>query len=261
MSGLTPRALLCDLMDELDAKDGLSRNARAQRAFERRRLGTSLDDAVFQRACSAQAKAVDPAPNFIGPMSLQDCLEAAWAEPVNPWLVKPSPEKPMKESDYNNMMSAQNAANRIRAYREPRVKPAAADLPPIDTSTTAGKIAVMKAYERGERIESTPRNPRDHAYGLWTPVTGMAWNWGLQDYRIAPPPAPRSALKIAQDYNRNVPPTGGEADTNLRGLLQSFTAMPVLYIHGSGSQANIDWTKTDSRPLTPGRYRLVRDDE
>lgn len=130
----------------------------------------------------------------------------------------------------------------------------------IDTSTTAGKIAVMQAYERGERIESTPRNPRDHAYGLWTPVTGMAWNWGLQDYRIAPPTAPRSALKIAQDYNRNVPPTGGEADTNLRGLLQSFTAMPVLYIHGSGSQANIDWTRTDSRNLTPGRYRLVRDD-
>lgn len=87
-----------------------------------------------------------------------------------------------------------------------------------------------------------------------------AWNWGLHDYRIAPP-APRSALEAARSRMKSVLADEATAgDIQLSLLVREIDSSPILHIHGSGSQANIDWTKTDSGPLTPGRYRLVRDE-
>lgn len=290
MSNLTPRALLCDLMDELDAKDGLSRNARALRAFERRRLGTPLEDAVFQRVCAAQphvpAKvqtwAVDPAPQADdSPGNIY--LEALLSEPVSPWVVsavntlmfdwpdaaagKPSPEKPMRESDYNNMMSAKHAENTKRAGRVPRVAPAD-DLTPIDTSTTAGKIAVMQAHAAGQCCE---RASKMWAANLatWCKLGQGAidWNWEEYNYRIAtPPPAerkPRTELEAARGRLKQHPQeVDSDSDAGfLLSLVLEIDASPLVTVSGAGSQANIDWRKTDSRQLTPGRYRLVRDDQ
>lgn len=49
-------------------------------------------------------------------------------------------------------------------------------------STTAEKIEVMQAYERGEKIESSTPS------GIWVPVGSPCWNWYAFDYRIAPKP-------------------------------------------------------------------------
>lgn len=51
----------------------------------------------------------------------------------------------------------------------------------IDTSTTAGKIAVMQAYEDGQLIQSNHDDPN----GWFTPL-GISWNWVNHDYRIKP---------------------------------------------------------------------------
>ena len=130
----------------------------------------------------------------------------------------------------------------------------------IDTSTTAGKIAVMQAYERGERIEM---NDRDHR-GSWDEMRKLDgepdWRWSVLDYRIAPPPAPRTALQAARKHRSAWKGAHNPDSLHLEPLLREIDSSPVLHIHGSGSHANIDWTKTDSGPLTPGRYRLVRDD-
>jgi len=56
----------------------------------------------------------------------------------------------------------------------------------IDTSTTGGKIAVMSAFERGEKIECAYRTTR--AQPSWTPSDlAPGWNWQAYDYRIADP--------------------------------------------------------------------------
>ena len=121
-------------------------------------------------------------------------------------------------------------------------------LDPIDTSTTAGKVAVMQA---AERIESTPLNPRDHAYGLWAPVSG----WGLQDYRIAPPPA-RTALQRARTVAREVVASSArEGDVALCRLVTEIGSSELIYVHH-----NHPIYTESGQPVTPGRYRLVRDD-
>ena len=129
-----------------------------------------------------------------------------------------------------------------------------------DTSTTAGKIAVMQAHERGERVEARVRKS---AMPNWYQVDAgeLVWDWKFSDYRIAPPTAPRSALHNARSRMKSVLADEATAgDVQLAILVREIDSSPILHIHGSGSQANIDWTKTDSGPLTPGRYRLVRDD-
>lgn len=136
---------------------------------------------------------------------------------------------------------------------------------PIDTSTTAGKIAVMQAYERGEAVISRYRKNSPDSWGVATTkdneVHRYYWNWKDYDYRIAPPPAPRSALQNARSRMKSVLADEASAgDVQLEILVREIDSAPILHIHGSGSQANIDWIKTDSGPLTPGRYRLVRDD-
>jgi len=140
----------------------------------------------------------------------------------------------------------------------------------IDTYTTAGKIAVMQAAERGERIESTPRNPRDHAFGLWSTVTDMAWNWGLQDYRIAPPPAPMTALQRARERTMVViVDEATPGDVQLAMLVREVDSSPLVIISmrtvGLGDEASpyptiVHLVDGDPKAMQPGRYRLVRDD-
>ena len=130
-----------------------------------------------------------------------------------------------------------------------------------DTSTTAGKIAVMQAHKRGERVEVRVRKS---AMPNWYQVDAgeLVWDWKFSDYRIAPPTAPRSALQNARSRMKLVLADEATAgDVQLAILVREIDSSPILHIHGSGSHANIDWTKTDSGPLTPGRYRLVRDDD
>ena len=123
-----------------------------------------------------------------------------------------------------------------------------------DTSTTAGKVAVMQA---AERIESTPLNPRDHAYGLWTPVTGMAWNWGLQDYRIAPPTERRTALQSARDLRSRITVVNSaSAEGIICRLLTDIDHAPVVEV----LERRISWDAADLSALPKGRYRLVRDE-
>jgi hypothetical protein len=51
----------------------------------------------------------------------------------------------------------------------------------IDTNTTEGKIAVMEAFARGEKIETTY-----HGNVLWWTNDTPDWSWGSCDYRIKP---------------------------------------------------------------------------
>ncbi len=122
---------------------------------------------------------------------------------------------------------------------------------PIDTSTTAGKIAVMQAYDRGEAVQakvagrnywSLPRKRSDTG-------DGPCWDWTLYDYRIAPPEPTGTALDAAREYMRDTPPTGDTADQKLRDLVKYIRSCPVDEIRG-----------TIGLSVQPGRYRLVRDE-
>lgn len=52
----------------------------------------------------------------------------------------------------------------------------------IDPSTTAGKIAVMKAFDSGEWCEWQPQEGGDE----WRIVDIPSWNWDEINYRIKP---------------------------------------------------------------------------
>lgn len=56
-----------------------------------------------------------------------------------------------------------------------------------DTSTTRGKIEVMEAAEKGEKIEVARRECGDLR---WTQDESPTWNWSMWEYRIAPKPSP-----------------------------------------------------------------------
>lgn len=65
----------------------------------------------------------------------------------------------------------------------------------IDTSTTAGKIQVMSAFERGEKIEFRERT-LDSTWELGQNQI-FEWNWSKYDYRIADPYAELKAAHAA----------------------------------------------------------------
>ena len=125
----------------------------------------------------------------------------------------------------------------------------------IDTSTTAGKIAVMQAHERGERVEA---RVRQSTMPNWYQVDAgeLVWDWKCSDYRIAPPPAPRTALQRARERTRAVlVDEATTGDVQLAMLVREIDVAPTVWF---GS------TLLDKCGIVghaPGRYRLVRDDQ
>ncbi len=126
-----------------------------------------------------------------------------------------------------------------------------------DTSTTAGKIAVMQAYERGEPCEWRPR-PLVGPYIDWQPVVQQPqWNWCNTDYRIAPPPAPRTALQAARECRSRMTTVDVTSPAGrLCSLLTDIDCAPVVEV----LERRISWGASDLSALPKGRYRLVRDD-
>lgn len=63
----------------------------------------------------------------------------------------------------------------------------------VDTSTTAGKIAVMAHSDSGGRVEMAFRSDiKAGRTDVWQPISAPGWMWGECIYRIAPePPAPK----------------------------------------------------------------------
>lgn len=66
-----------------------------------------------------------------------------------------------------------------------QVSPTPAPTPTPDTSTLAGKIAVMQAALEGRAIDSRTKGCGLYA---WLPCRRPSWNWSELDFRIAPPP-------------------------------------------------------------------------
>jgi hypothetical protein len=54
----------------------------------------------------------------------------------------------------------------------------------IDTATTAGKIAIMQAYERGEEIQCSIG--RSGHWDTWIIDSPPSWDWKTNAYRIKP---------------------------------------------------------------------------
>lgn len=125
-----------------------------------------------------------------------------------------------------------------------------------DTSTTAGKIAVMQAHERGEKIECKLRNGA--LIGWFSADAGeLVWDWKNVDYRIAPPPVARTALQRARACRSGMTIVNSESpDGILCCLLADIDYAPVVEV----LERRISWDAADLSALPKGRYRLVRDD-
>lgn len=134
-------------------------------------------------------------------------------------------------------------------------------LSPIDTSTTAGKIAVMRAYERGEAVISRYRKNSPDSWGVATTkdneVHRYYWNWKDYDYRIAPPPVARTALQRARACRSGMTIVNSESPGGiLCCLLTDIDYSPVVEV----LERRISWDAADLSALPKGRYRLLRDD-
>lgn len=134
---------------------------------------------------------------------------------------------------------------------------------PIDTSTTAGRIAVMQAWVRDWR--SVECIDKQKLGDKWEPVQDEspemigepAWNWDRYDYRIAPPPAPRSALQAARECRSGMTTVDvTSAAGRLCSLLSEIDYSPVVEV----LERRISWDAADLSALPKGRYRLLRDD-
>lgn len=128
----------------------------------------------------------------------------------------------------------------------------------IDTSTTAGRIAVMQAWEEGRDIEVAVLggdSPWRKAHGGLNNLPNGEWDWKTYDYRIAPPPPVKTALQAAHEYLKKNPdmPDSNTASKALMDLLVFVDSSPTVTITEQG----IRWSVN----MKPGRYRLVRDDE
>lgn len=130
----------------------------------------------------------------------------------------------------------------------------------IDTSTTAGRIAVMQAWLKDWRsIECLDK----HKIGdRWEPVQGgppseigePMWNRDRYDYRIAPPPAQRSALQNARDVIRHRPAAHNPDSLAMMALVSEIDIAPAVWF---GEALLYQCGITGA---APGRYRLLRDD-
>lgn len=74
----------------------------------------------------------------------------------------------------------------------------------IDTSTTAGKIAVMQHYEDGGYIQARFRDSDDGRWSIpeskFTRSEDMPWDWRSLDFRIKP--RPREFTLLIDDSGR-----------------------------------------------------------
>lgn len=128
----------------------------------------------------------------------------------------------------------------------------------IDTATTAGKVAVMQAFVRGERIEMNDFAHRGTWDELRTSDGEPDWRWNSLDYRIATPVPTRTALSEARERVSE----GGDLETIVgrKSLLQR-----VVEEIDSCKTVDIAWKGEghyhfQHNGITPGRYRLVRDE-
>ena len=124
-----------------------------------------------------------------------------------------------------------------------------------DTSTTAGKIAVMQqAHDDGRNVQYRFR----HKEMDWEFVCGRPlWDWDTTDYRIAPPPVERTALQRARDLRSRLDVVDpAAADGILCCLLADIDYAPVVEV----LERRISWDAADLSALPKGRYRLLRDD-
>ncbi len=129
----------------------------------------------------------------------------------------------------------------------------------IDTSTTAGKIAVMQAHASDWRtVECRKRHGTDD----WSPLTEgtplpgdePAWNWRDYDYRIAPPAPPVTALMRARSVAARIGNSLDEGWIALGNVVREIDRAPTVWFGVPLlDQCGIVGAK-------PGRYRLVRDD-
>lgn len=127
----------------------------------------------------------------------------------------------------------------------------------IDTSTTAGRIAVMQAWDRGEDIEVAVRSPGcpwRKAYGGVNNIPNGDWDWKAYDYRIAQPPAQRSALQNARDVIRHRPAAHNPDSLAMMALVSEIDIAPAVWF---GEALLYQCGITGA---APGRYRLLRDD-
>ena len=125
---------------------------------------------------------------------------------------------------------------------------------PIDTSTTAGKIAVMQAHERGERIECTVKSMFEKVWGAAATPT---WDWNKMDYRVAEAVAEPSALCIAREQCASLVMTVSVREL-LCSLVREIDASYSITI--AAGPYGADAAASFMRKLAPGRYRLLRDD-
>lgn len=93
----------------------------------------------------------------------------------------------------------------------------------IDTSTTAGKIAVMQAYERGEEIEWRPSECIGHPWQS-PPCSGPAWGWSNTDYRIKP----REPREFLIRHNPKTGATLGHMEGPIGGGWESILVREVI---------------------------------
>ena len=104
-----------------------------------------------------------------------------------------------------------------------------------DTSTTAGKIAVMQhaAQYGAQSIECRKRTSpiRENFSRLECDTDDIRWNWEFFDYRIAPPPVARTALQRARDLRSRLNLVDSmAADGILCCLLTDIDYSPVVEV-------------------------------
>jgi len=81
----------------------------------------------------------------------------------------------------------------------------------IDTSTTAGKIAVMQAFEDGKAIQYKNRGYSWVDFRVNTPM----WNWKEVGYRIKPQTVEEAAIETA---NKHFYETKEHSNAHLNGF-------------------------------------------
>ena len=84
----------------------------------------------------------------------------------------------------------------------------------INTSTTAGKIAVMQAYENGKKIEAYLNDDIG-----WSGFLGNEplWKWCEYDYRIKPQTVEEASISSA---NKHLYETSEAARSHTQGFVK-----------------------------------------